>query len=173
MPRRTIKRLIPSTRRIRALNLHRFFGDRINNRKLWIINRISVSRAVAIGLFCAYLPLPFQMLLAALLAILFRANLPVAVVLVWISNPLTFLIIYTPPYLLGLLITGETAISLSNITIEMMMQQFAALWIGSLIFGTGLAIAGYILSNVVWRLMVTNRWTSRKKRERGHTEPEP
>jgi len=173
MPRRTIKRLIPSTRRIRALNLHRFFGERIHDSKLWVINRISVSRAVAIGLFCTYLPMPFQMLPAALLAILFRANLPVAVALVWISNPLTFLIIYTPPYLLGLLITGETTISLSGITIEMMMQQFAALWIGSLIFGTGLAIAGYILCNIVWRLIVANRWTSRKKRDRGQNQPDP
>jgi len=171
MPRRTIKRFIPSKGRIRALNLHRFFGERIHDRKLWIINCVSVSRAVAIGLFCAYLPLPFQMLPAALLAIVFRANLPIAVVLVWISNPLTFLIVFTPPYLLGLLITGETGISLSSITIEMMMQQLVALWIGCLIFGTGLAMAGYILVNIIWRMMVANRWTSRKKRDQRDSEP--
>ena len=170
MPRRTIKRFIPSSRKIRALNLHRFFGNRINDNKLWLINRLSVSRGVAIGLFCAYLPIPFQMLPAALLAILLRANLPIAVAMVWISNPLTFLILYTPPYLLGLALLGETGISFSSITIEMMMQQFAALWIGCLIFATALGIGGYILSNVVWRLIVANRWTSRKNRDTTNNE---
>jgi len=107
-----------------------------------------------------------EMLLAALLAILFRANLPIAAVLVWISNPLTWLILYTPPYLLGLAITGETTISLGNITMQMMFQQLTALWIGCLIFGTALGTAGYILSNVIWRLLIANKWTSRRKRWR-------
>lgn len=166
MPRRYIKRLIPSPRKIRSLNLHRYFGSRINAGHLWIVNRQSVSRATAIGLFCAYIPLPLQMLPAALLAIFFRANLPISIVLVWISNPLTWIVMYTPPYLLGLAITGETGISLNTITVDMMMQQFTALIIGSLIFGSSLAAAGYILSNVIWRMIVTNRWNSRRNRIR-------
>ena len=169
MPREIIKRLMPSKGRIKALNLHRYFGNRVNDQKLWVINRISISRAVAIGLFCAYLPAPFQMLLAALMAILFRANLPIAVALVWISNPLTFLIIYTPPYLLGLAILGETGISFQSVTVSMMTQQYTALLLGCLIFGVALAIAGYILSNVIWRLIVSNRWTNRREK-RNNTE---
>ena len=128
-----------------------------------MVSRQSVSRGTAIGLFCAYLPMPLEMLVAALMAIIFRANLPLSVVLVWISNPFTWLIMYTPPYLLGLAITGETGISLSDITVGMMVQQLAALWIGCLIFGTALAIAGFILANVIWRMMVTNRWMNRRK----------
>jgi uncharacterized protein (DUF2062 family) len=42
-----------------------------------------------IGLFCAFLPLPFQMVIAASLAVLSRCNVPIAVVLVWVSNPIT------------------------------------------------------------------------------------
>jgi uncharacterized protein (DUF2062 family) len=103
-----------------------------------------------------------EMLLAALLAILFRANLPIAILLVWISNPLTWLVIYTPPYLLGLFLLGETGISLHDITMDMMMDQFVALWIGCLIFGTALGIAGYVLANVIWRMMVVNQWSQRR-----------
>lgn len=145
------------------MQLHRYFGDRIHDRHLWIVNRQSVSRATAIGLFCAYIPLPLQMLPAALLAIIFRANLPISILLVWVSNPLTWIILFTPPYLLGLAITGETGISLNAITVDMMMQQFTALLIGCLIFGGSLAISGYFLANVIWRLIVANKWSSRRR----------
>ena len=155
---------MPSAKRIKALKLHYYFGNRINDPKLWLVNRQSVSRAAGIGLFCAYLPMPMEMLVAALLAILLRANLPIAVVLVWISNPFTWLVLYTPPYLLGLAITGKPMISLDSITVELMFQQLTALWIGCLIFGIALAIAGYFLVNVVWRMVITNQWASRKKR---------
>lgn len=106
------------------------------------------------------------MLPAALLAIFFRANLPISILLVWISNPFTWLILYTPPYLLGLAITGETSISLNKITVDIMMQQFTALFLGCIIFGSSLAIAGYILANVIWRMIVVNRWNSRRHRAR-------
>jgi uncharacterized protein (DUF2062 family) len=42
-----------------------------------------------VGLFCAFIPVPFQMLLAAPSAIIFSANLPVSIALVWITNPIT------------------------------------------------------------------------------------
>ncbi len=164
MPRRFIKKHLPSRKRIQSLKLHYYFGNRINDPKLWLINRQSVSRATAIGLFCAYLPMPMEMLLAAMLAILLRANLPIAVVLVWVSNPFTWLILYTPPYLLGLAITGEATISLNTITMQMMFQQLTALWIGCLIFGSASAVAGYTLCNVIWRMVIVNKWTSRKKK---------
>ena len=116
-------------------------------------------------MFCAYIPLPIEMLLAATLSLLLRANLPVAVLLVWVSNPLTWIVLYTPPYLLGLAITGENTISLDAVSVEMMMEQFYALFAGSLIFGATLAAAGYVLSNVIWRMITVNRWTSRKKKK--------
>ena len=132
---------------------------------MWVINRQAISRATAIGIFCAYLPVPMEMLIAAMLAILVRANLPIAILLVWISNPLTWLVIYTPPYLLGLAILGETGVSLQSITLEMMMDQLAALWIGCLIFGTALGAAGYVLANVIWRMMVVNQRSKRRERK--------
>ena len=66
--------------------------------------------------------------------------------------------------MLGLAITGEIGITLSDITIEMMVQQFAALWIGCLIFGIALAVAGYVLANVIWRMLVFNRWARKRNK---------
>jgi len=107
------------------------------------------------------MPMPMEMLLAALLAILARANLPISVTLVWLSNPFTWLVVYTPPYLLGLAILGETHIHLTDITLQLMSEQLLALWIGCLIFGIALAIAGYVLANVIWSMMIRNRWNNR------------
>lgn len=160
-PRHLIKRFLPTPGRIKALRLNRYFGDRVNDPRLWIVRRQTVSKATAIGLFCAYMPMPMEMLLAALLAILIRANLPISVTLVWLSNPFTWLVVYTPPYLLGLAILGETHIQLNDITLQMMSEQLLALWIGCLIFGLALAIAGYVLANVIWSMMIRNRWNNR------------
>lgn len=47
-------------------------------------NRRSTVRGLAIGAFYAFVPFPWQMLLAAITAVWLRFNLPVAVAMVWI-----------------------------------------------------------------------------------------
>jgi uncharacterized protein (DUF2062 family) len=61
-----------------------------------------MARGVAVGFFVAYIPiLGLHMLLALLLAQLIRANKVISVMVVWICNPLTFVLIYYPCYRLG------------------------------------------------------------------------
>lgn len=61
-----------------------------------------IARGIATGFFVAYLPVfGLHMLLALLLAQLIRANKAIAVMAVWICNPLTFVMIYYPCYRLG------------------------------------------------------------------------
>jgi uncharacterized protein (DUF2062 family) len=66
-----------------------FLGEKLHDPNLWHLNRRSVSAAFAIGLFAAWIPTPGQMVIAAIIALYFRANLPISVALVWITNPLT------------------------------------------------------------------------------------
>ncbi len=62
----------------------------------------SIARGVSVGLFVAWTPfLGFHILISLLLASIFKANKVAAVLLVWISNAATLLIIYYPGYLLG------------------------------------------------------------------------
>ena len=64
-----------------------------------------MARGIAAGLFTAYLPLfGLHIPLAFIFAQLMRANKALAVIAVWISNPLTFVLIYYPCYRLGRLI---------------------------------------------------------------------
>ncbi len=161
MLRKVLKKRLPSSGRILEAIPTQFLGKRINDPVLWHLTRRTVSRAAAIGMFCAYLPIPGEMLPAAVLAIIFRANLPISVLLVWISNPFTWLLVYTPPYLLGSALMGEMQISIESITVYSILQQYSALWLGCLIFGISLAAGAYIAVIIVWRMYVANQWQQR------------
>jgi len=64
-----------------------------------------MARGVAAGFFVAYLPfIGLHLPLAFLFALLIRANKVLALVAVWICNPLTFVLIYYPCYRLGRLV---------------------------------------------------------------------
>ena len=79
MPRHLIKRYMPDPNSIREHKSLRFLGSLLHDPNLWHLNRHSVARAMGIGLFAALMPMPLQMLLAAVLAIWVRANMPIAV----------------------------------------------------------------------------------------------
>ena len=96
MIKNVIKRLFPKLDAVKEEKILKIFGPAVLQPNLWHINKKSVSRGFAIGAFCAFLPIPGQMLLAAFLAITFAGNLPISLILTWISNPFT----YTPIFIL-------------------------------------------------------------------------
>ena len=73
----------------------------VANRQLWIPCRDTVAHGLAIGLFFSLIPIPFQMLPAALVAIRAKANIPFAMAACWITNPLTTGPILWAQYTLG------------------------------------------------------------------------
>ena len=89
MARKVLQKYLPHFHRVREHQTLRLFGSVALKDNLWHLNRRSVARAFAIGVFCAFLPIPGQMVVAAALAIVFASNLPLAVLLVWITNPVT------------------------------------------------------------------------------------
>ena len=101
MPKKFLQRLMPDHRTIREHRHLRFLGTLLHDPNLWHLNRRSASGAFAVGLFVAWVPVPFQMLLGAIGAILFRVNLPLSAALVWVSNPLTMPPLFYFAYLVG------------------------------------------------------------------------
>ena len=57
MPRRLFKRYMPDPEQIRNHRSLRFLGKLLHEPNLWHLNRRSVSRAMAMGLFAAFVPL--------------------------------------------------------------------------------------------------------------------
>ncbi len=88
-----------------SLNENRWFrmlGPAIHHPGLWHLSRRSVAGGLAAGLFCGLLPAPFQMLSAALAALVFHWNLPLAVFVTLYTNPITFVPLYLVSLALGL-----------------------------------------------------------------------
>jgi len=143
-------------------------GTWLHNPNIWHLNRHSVSKAFVIGLFWMAIPLPSQMIFAALSAILFRANLPLSVALVWISNPLTMGPIFYFNYVIGTLILGQEANeSLSfELSWDWMINVLGDLWLplylGSTVVGLLLGFLSYFALQLLWRHYVVKNWKSRK-----------
>lgn len=86
--------------------LHHLFDD----PNLWHLNCHSVATAASIGCFICYLPVPGHMIMAALFAIAFQANLPIAITMVWMANPFTIPPMFYLAYRVGAYILGRTTI---------------------------------------------------------------
>ncbi|MCA1805418.1 MAG: DUF2062 domain-containing protein [Xanthomonadaceae bacterium] len=164
MPKKFLKRLLPDTDSMRRHKHLRHFGELLRNHSLWHLNRRSVSGGVAAGLFVAMLPLPFQMLIAAGIAILGCVNLPIAVAMVWVTNPLTMGPIYYFNYRAGALLLGKQPTDdhfRATVTdlIGSMLHIWKPLLLGGVVVGLLLAVLGWILVRMLWRWhVVSRRW---------------
>lgn len=172
VPKRIIKRYLPDSRKIREHKHLRFFGRLLHDPNLWHLNRRSVSGAMSVGLFAAFIPIPFQMVLAAALAIPFRVNIPISVGLVWLTNPVTMPPVFYSAYKIGAWILGEPMHPVTfEVSFEWMMQELTVIWqpflLGSLILATASAVLGNVIVRLLWRVHVL-RYLKKKriKRER-------
>lgn len=168
MPKKFIQRFSPKPETLKAHPHLKHFGEILQNPNLWHLNRRSAAGAVAVGLFCAWMPIPFQMLLASILAMACSVNLPLSVALVWISNPLTMPPLFYVAYLLGSYLLNEPV---TTFHFELSFQWIAnaletiapALFLGSLILGVISAALGYFLLRLLWRFNSAKKWHRRNK----------
>jgi len=169
MPRRNLKQLLPSQRKIRSGRTVRLFGGVLNNPNLWHLNRHSVALAVAVGLFAAFIPVPVQMILAAAGAIVVGCNLPVSVVVVWVSNPVTMAPLLFAAYKFGVWLIGGSPKSIQfEMSVDWMVTKLVDVWqpllLGCFSLGLATALVGYITVQIVWRIHVIYSWKGRRIR---------
>ncbi|SFC96341.1 DUF2062 domain-containing protein [Pseudoalteromonas denitrificans] len=168
MAKKIIQRFLPDHEKIKNNKSLKIFGSLLHDANLWHLNRRSARGAFAIGLFFAFIPVPFQMILAAAFAIPLRVNLPLSVALVWITNPLTMPPIFYGSYLVGATILGQHGQAFSfEPTIQWLINSLStigpAFMLGSLVCATVAAIIGYFGIDILWRLSVVKAWKNRHK----------
>lgn len=170
MPKKFLKRLMPDHRAIREHKHLRIFGALLHDPNLFHLNRRSASGAFANGLFWAFIPMPFQMLPAALFAIFFRVNLPLSIALVWITNPITMPPIFYFCYKVGSWLLDIPVHTLeAHFSVEWLRAELAVIWqpflLGCLVVATVSSLLGYFGIRGLWRLHLIRHW-QHKKRER-------
>lgn len=168
MPKKLIQRFLPNPRKIANSKAVRVFGSLGQQANLWHLNRRSASRAFAIGLFVAFLPIPMQMMVAAALAILFRANLPLSVALVWISNPITMPALFYASYQLGAFLLGRrTEPFLFEPSLAWFMASLGsvgpAFILGCVVLGILAGLTGFITIRILWRQAAIKAWRERQR----------
>jgi uncharacterized protein (DUF2062 family) len=149
------QRYLPKQQYLREHRHLRFFGSYLSQASLWHLNRRSAARGVALGLFVAFIPLPVHTVLVACLAILFRVNLPISVLAVWVSNPITWAPQIIFSYKAGLWLMGITAAPAFEPSIEGVAELLSHSWqpflLGCLVLGIASAALGYMMIQGLWR----------------------
>jgi uncharacterized protein (DUF2062 family) len=152
-------------KKYKALNM---LGNSIFEKDLWSINRHTLSRAVAIGLFWGWMPMFFQMIPAAFCAVYFRANLPLSLAGVWISNPITMPPMMYLGYEFGNFILGiDPLFNQFEASIDWILGVFSLIWepllVGTMIIGVTSAILGFIGTHLFWKIIVYRKLRKIKK----------
>ena len=175
---RWIKAQAPSRE---SLERHRFIAPvahRVLAPELWRFTRRSVPRGVALGLMIGiFLMIPgLQIAGAAVLALPFRANIPVAAAMTFLSNPATTPFILWASVYVGNVMLGRTA-DLSGMmalihehagicqwSVWLVSEAAPALLFGLGFISDGVAAIGYFLADWIWRAHLFRKWKARGRR---------
>lgn len=154
------------------------FATTLLHPRLWHLNRHSAAGAVAAGLFCGLIPGPFQMVGAAICCLIFRVNLPLALITTLYTNPFTIVPLYVAAYSMGAWVLGGNGYtfteppSLSALGPLQWIEAFG-LWMTSLgkplllglvMLATLLSILGYFGMKLAWRWHLIHHWRQRGAR---------
>lgn len=167
MPRKIFKKYMPDQHKLRAHPSLRWLGEHLHDPNLWHLTRKSVSRAFLVGVFCAFLPIPGQMLVAAVLALFLAGNLAISIGLVWLTNPITIPPIFYFTYRIGAwLLDSHIRKDISfHWDLATIQSEIAAIWwpllLGSLLTGIVLSLLSYVAVHWFWIWHVNKSWRKR------------
>lgn len=181
MAKHFFKSWLPSPEKVSNMKFLRIFGKKTLNPVLWYVNRKSITRAVFVGTFFGLLPIPFHSVFIVIAVLLFEVNLPISLMLAWLSNPLTLV----PILYIGFWF-GAHIFHVHMINKEMLLGVLHQIsrWIthfghGHIDFSlakilmTGLVVEAfvfavilYICTEIFWRWMVIKNWKSRHRQKK-------
>ncbi|MDC3332998.1 DUF2062 domain-containing protein [bacterium] len=175
MPRKFLQRFLPSPDKLKTHKSLGLLGRYLQDPNIWHLNRHSVATATLVGLFVAFIPLPTQMIIAAGMAIILRANLPVSIAIVWITNPITMVPIYYFAYKVGTTLLG---IDPQPFEFEPSIDWIKSSWgdtlqpllFGCLVCGLFFGLIGSRIVKWLWSRSTKQRWLDRKILRKNDTQ---
>ena len=179
MPRKLFRKFMPSVDKVREVKALALFGDALFHPALWHLNRRSAAGGVAVGMFCGLIPGPLQMLGAAIVCLVLRVNLPVAIVTTFYTNPFTIVPLYLLGYKIGSFAMGVSGgkpaapppewdwsaiVASFNAIGEWMLGLGAPLAVGVFLLACLLSATGYFVVRVAWNIHLRRAWHLRQRR---------
>lgn len=149
-------------------------AHRFARSELWRFTRRSVPRGVALGLFAGFIIPVGQIFLAAFLALPVRANVPVAALVTFVTNPFTL-----PFWLVMANKVGRFVLKIDAATTGAANEAMRSGWLSEITFWAetagvtafGFVVMsivtaglGYLLAGFFWRFVVARKWSRRPAR---------
>jgi uncharacterized protein (DUF2062 family) len=170
------QRNMPTREQMEGNRFIRPFAGRVLRSELWRFTRRSVPRGVALGLLVGII-VPFaQILFAALLSAPVRANVPLAALTTFVTNPFTTPLIWAAAYWVGSLLLrldAATLVAPVNTAMKRTDLQEALVWLtqtgieiafGLVVIAVVSAALAYLASVWTWRWMTARKWSRRRAR---------
>ena len=149
------------------------FAHRVLRSELWRFTRRSVPRGVALGILVGVLIPVAQTVFAAIFALPSRANVPVAAVTTFITNPLTTPAIWAFSIWVGRRLLGhgpnEPIVAAGHLPeqvvgwSEWLLRDIGpALGLGLVVVSVVAAAIGYVIAAFTWRIWIARKWRQRQ-----------
>lgn len=180
------KKKLPSREALHNNRWLRWLGPTLQHPRLWHMSRRGIALGLALGVFFGLLIPVAQIPASATMAVLLRANLPVAVVSTLVTNPITFGPVYYGAYRVGKAVLGKRALPEEEVTAviaqargdgvedvpEGVVERLKSWWqqlgklgkplvVGLAIVATVAGLLTYFLVSGVWALSVL--WSRRRR----------
>jgi uncharacterized protein (DUF2062 family) len=169
MPRRLLKKICPSPDALQKRWYLRPFGDRIADPRLWTLHRRAVTSAFGVGLAICFIPLPVHLLVAGLIAIAWRINLPAIYGTTLLVNPVTCVPVYYIASRVGATLLGMAPLAPDGFQFRPSWEWFHTslqpVWkpflLGCVACAVVTGLLGWIILELVWRWRVTTKYRAR------------
>jgi uncharacterized protein (DUF2062 family) len=188
MLRKYLRRVLPSHQSILDNRYIARFGHRLQHHNLWHLHRRAVAGGVAAGMFAGMIPgsNPVQFTVGALLAVTFKVNLPLSILVTLYSNPFTIVPLYWLAFKLGQLALLQSGGDPPAFAVDFESKGFtewlpvALHWLTSVgkpllvglpLLAIVLALIGYFVTDWAWRFGVMWRWRQRNQQRKKNTHP--
>lgn len=149
-------RLLRHPKHRRKSRVHDWVAHKVFDRALWKPSRNTLAGGLAVGLIVSMLPpIPIQMLIAAVIAILVKVNIPAAAGGCWFSNPVTW----------GPLIWAQHKIGVAILpkwdALPDKVEAIRCYAMGAVVMAAVLALVGYFLTVWIWDVV---SWVVERRR---------
>jgi uncharacterized protein (DUF2062 family) len=171
MTRRLLKKICPSPDVLKKRWYLRPFGDRIADPRLWTLHRRAVTSAFGVGLAICFIPLPVHLLVAGMIAIAWRINLPAVYGTTLLVNPLTCVPVYYIAYRVGATLLGTAPLAPEGFRFRPSWEWFQTslqpIWkpflLGCVACAVVTGLVGWLAMELVWRWRVTSKYRARRE----------